>query len=221
MKKILIIGSLLITIILIAGFFILIKSDSKQTIVTGQKEAEWATRELLRKRAENSLDTLVMGTSIEPGKWDFRGVSREGESGLLVYGVIRLTCKKPTKNIKCWKLETLNRNGRDWRININIQDKSSESGLKPKKNTPKPEKPIAQKIPQSNAPIIEKWAVKGLSVNGRSGPGTDFNITAKINPKIDLQLIESKNGWGKFNIVTPSENTPKTVWIWMDLVSKK
>jgi hypothetical protein len=218
MKKILIIGSLLIAIILIAGFFILIKSGPKQTIVTGQKEAEWATRELLRKRAENSLDTLVMGTSIEPGKWDFRGVSREGESGLLVYGVIKLTCGKPAKNIKCWKLETLNRNGRDWRININTQDKS---GLKPEKNTSKAEKPVTQKIPQNNAPEIEKWAVKGLSVNGRSGPGTGFNITAKINPKIDLQLIESKNGWGKFNIVTPSENTPKTVWIWMDLVSKK
>lgn len=237
MKKILIIGSLLITIILIAGFFILIKSDSKQTIVTGQKEAEWATRELLRKRAEESLDTLVMGTAIEPGKWDFRGVTRQGESGLPVYGIVKLTCAKPIKKIRCWNLETLNRNGRDWRLADNAAKirNASEQTLTPIKKNPARQTLQTdnnQKTPisaaQRPAQMVKKatsqpetfWTVKGRSVNGRTGPGTTFDITAKINPEIKLQLLEQQKGWGKFKILPPTTDAGKVVWIWITLTKK-
>lgn len=230
MKKILIVSSLLVLIMLIAGLFIFIKSNPEQTIVAGQKEAEWATQELLKRRAAKSLDTLVMGTAIEPGEWDFRGVARQGESGLPIYGVVKLKCPKPTKELRCWTLQTLNRDGRDWRLDVNVAEVRNKSKKLINNTKDKSTKKLSQpavkqedKQPAQQKPLPPQsiWVVKGRSINGRKGPGTTFDITTKINPEINLQLIKQQKGWGQFRILPPSNNAEKTVWIWLDLAVKK
>lgn len=183
---------------------------------------------LLVERYGVNLETVTAGREIGEGGYDFRGALAGDLRGrAAVYGVVELTCDSPTRDPDCWRLVSFERDGEPWspaaaaaarQVNINL-DVSAQAlseaaaGVEP----PVESAPLQAKVETQEAPTL--FAATAPVVNGRGGPGTGYAIVAKIAPEDRLELIERRDGWGRFRIVgVPANAAGAESWIWLELV---
>lgn len=87
------------------------------------------------------------------------------------------------------------------------EDNTSDNSKEPEDDKPleKPEKPTVT--------TKKGTVVNATTLNIRSGPGTSYNVIAKLKKGDSVSILESKNGWHKINI---SGN--KTGWVSGDYI---
>jgi len=69
-------------------------------------------------------------------------------------------------------------------------------------------------------PARKIWHTQSDNVNGRMGPGTEYDVAFKIPPRLDLALVETKEDWGLFRYPARDGKEGK-IWIWMPLVEQQ
>ncbi len=71
---------------------------------------------------------------------------------------------------------------------------------------------------QSVVKASQVWRTRADNVNGRVGPGINYNIAFNVPSSVNLGLVERQNGWGLFTY-DATDGTKGEIWISLGLVT--
>ena len=180
---------------------------------------------------------LITGAESSPGIWNFRGSLKGKDGEKPFFGTVRSTCDV-YENLKCWRLHTLNINGMKLdpynvqddkqseklntgklppvtKNNANIKKLTAQPAASPKSLVVAPAEKKSTAPPEK--PKINRWRAKQNGVNGRTGPGTQFDLAFKIDKSLTLELKRRDGKWGLFSYPAINGETGE-IWIYLSLM---
>jgi hypothetical protein len=221
-----------------AAAYVLMSGDAVQTKheIAGPSNSDLYTaiQEALRTHESGvgeRLALLVPGEKVDLTSWNFRATVNSGDLSKPAFGTIRNLCDAFAET-RCWELVSLEIDGQeafaeaaqetgpslDQSARLQLQDATPNE-----QDTPL-EKEGGTALQPASAPNLpptpETWHTRTDNVNGRVGPGTDYDVAFKMPMVLELTLIETRDGWGRF-AYPASDGTAGEIWIWMQLVEKR
>jgi|GEM_PF-6347198 uncharacterized protein YgiM (DUF1202 family) len=181
------------------------------------------------------LSLLVPGEKVDLTSWNFRATTRNGDLSKPVFGTIRNLCDA-FADANCWTLISLEIDGQpafsgqtsqSAPVLDQVVSSPARNALSQERDEPAATQSTSlQPAAASDAPVLsetatpaEKWRTRSENVNGRMGPGTEYDIAFKVPRGMALTLVETRSGWGRFEYPT-SDGSGAQIWIWMQLVEK-
>ena len=184
------------------------------------------------------VSLLVPGNKTNDSEptWNFRGALKGENSTKPFYGLINAICDDFT-NEQCWSLSSLTIDGTLAFKRKNLDTKEAQAANKLMDSSSSPNTALDTAETATDQPLVieetrvqpvteeavkpeEIWHTRTNNVNGRVGPGTDFDIAFKISTPVNLSLVEQKGNWGlfKYKAINGGEGQ---VWISIKLVKKQ
>ena len=99
--------------------------------------------------------------------------------------------------------------------NANIKKLTAQPAASPKSLVVAPGKKKSTAPPDK--PKINRWRAKQNGVNGRTGPGTQFDLAFKIDKSLTLELKRRDGKWGLFSYPAINGETGE-IWIYLSLM---
>lgn len=226
----------------LVGLLLYIRAQNSLTIqeAASQKQViRSVVVQMMDSRDDLVVESLVVGTQVEPGFFDFRGAVKAGTTSVPLYGMIELRCSQLSVDPECWTLVLLERDGEAWPPeplpdaetvtleigdDLNLEDTfDNESVTQPDLADAEPDLDTADDVSADSTledvvadPVYQ---VINDNVNGRAGPGTDHEVVASITPERRLILLESGTEWGRFRFQNPAEGESSEFWVWLGLLT--
>lgn len=241
MKKILI--GLVVVVVSAAAYFVFSDVSKEQQTARGPSSRRlYSAIRTQMESLESSLgarvDLLVPGEVAAPSTWNFRGTLRDANAPKPFFGTIRSVCEVYLSP-DCWELVTLSvdglsvfseeamlpatrlseieRSGPDEEAGRLESEKLDQEDVMPMEtafSVERPDETAQEKSPEKH------WYTRTDNVNGRLGPGTEYEIAFKIPSDLPLTLTESTSDWGLYKYPASNGKDGK-IWIWMPLVEQR
>lgn len=235
----------------LVGLFIYIRTENNrafQEAATQQQIIRSVVVQMIDSRDDLAVESLVIGSQVEPRFYDFRGAIKDGSMSVPLYGMVELTCLQLSAELSCWDLVLLERDGNAMPLSVLPNDEPDEAvapdvdealtswdasdeaamdqaavaELEPEDEA---ELELEAESDDGDAPAAEEdvepdpgFVVINDRVNGRAGPGTDHEVVTSISPERRLILLEAEGEWGRYRFQTPAEGDASAFWVWMNLV---